>query len=128
MTITELQAKAAEPKKLEQMKEEEERAFEEIVELISKMSKEELVCALECIKNPEKKENTSQEMTLFSVVSSRYQSISDFAKAIGWTYSKAYKTINHERLARLSDMEQFIAHFGLSPEAVTPLFFGTMFQ
>ncbi len=127
MTITELQTKAAEPKELKQMKEA-EKAYEKITELISKMSKEELACALGHIESRKERKHQSQEMTLISVVCSRYQSISDFAKAIGWTYSKAYKTINHERQARRADMEQFISHFGLSPEAVTPLFFGTMFQ
>ena len=93
-----------------------------ILELLSPMNTEDKVRLLEYLKSVKEKEK-DPETLLKAVVLSRYPSIGAFAKAIGWTENKAYKTIHHERSATQTDMIQFIDHFGLPPAALTPLFF-----
>ena len=101
---------------------------QELLDLLSRMNEGEIANLLKWLQKAKEGENSRENLTLKNVVLSQYPSISAFAKAIGWTKDKAYKTINHERQASQTDMEQFIAHFRLSPNSVAPLFFGTMYQ
>lgn len=67
------------------------------------------------------------ELTLRGAVFSQYNSITDFAKAIGWERGKASRVVNGQQQPSKSDMEQMIALLGIDQSAVAPIFFGGMF-
>lgn len=45
--------------------------------------------------------------TLQGLVLGQYRTISAFARAIGWSYSKAYRIINGKQLPDSSDIQEF---------------------
>lgn len=60
-------------------------------------------------------------------VFSQYDSISAFAAAIGWQYSKASRIVNLMQNPTKKDMEDIIATLKIPMDSIAPVFFGTMF-
>lgn len=67
------------------------------------------------------------EVSLRGLVLSKYKTVTEFARAIGWERGKASRIINGSQEPGKKDMEQIIALFNIEKGAVAPLFFGSMF-
>jgi len=67
------------------------------------------------------------EMTIRGLVFSKYNSISDFADAIGWERNKASRIVNMKQPPSKKDMEEMIVVLDIPQASVAPVFFGSMF-
>ena len=67
------------------------------------------------------------EMTIRGVVFSKFDTISDFASAIGWQRNKAARIINAKQDPSKKDMEEMIQTLNIPAESIAPIFFGSMF-
>jgi hypothetical protein len=55
-----------------------------------------------------------QQETLRGVVMNQYRTITAFARAIGWSYSKAYRIINGKQIPDSTDIQEFCRTVGLT--------------
>ena len=67
------------------------------------------------------------DLTIRGAVFSKYNSLSDFAEAIGWQRNKASRIVNQKQEPTKKDMEEMISLLNIPSNAVAPLFFGSMF-
>lgn len=56
----------------------------------------------------------SNQENLRSIVLGQYHTITDFSRAIGWSYSKAYRIINGKQIPDSSDIQEFCRAVGLN--------------
>lgn len=67
------------------------------------------------------------ELTIRGLVFSKFNSISEFANAIGWQRNKAARIINKKQEPSKKDMEDMITVLEIPEASVAPVFFGSMF-
>ena len=67
------------------------------------------------------------ELTIRGLVISKFNSIGDFAAAIGWQRNKASRIVNGKQEPSKKDMEDMIVTLEISEAYVAPVFFGSMF-
>jgi len=67
------------------------------------------------------------ELTIRGLVFSKFNSIGDFATAIGWQRNKASRIVNMKQEPSKKDMEDMIATLDIPKAYVAPIFFGSMF-
>lgn len=66
-------------------------------------------------------------VTLRGLVFDRFRTVSEFADAIGWDRNKAARIVNGKQEPNKKDMETLISFFGIQPEHLASIFFGSMF-
>ncbi len=67
------------------------------------------------------------ELTIRGLVFSKYNSISEFADAMGWQRNKASRIVNRKQDPSKKDMEDMIAVLEIPKASIAPVFFGSMF-
>lgn len=67
------------------------------------------------------------ELTIRGLVFSKFNSIGDFAAAIGWQRNKASRIVNRKQEPSKKDMEDMIVTLEIPEAYVAPVFFGSMF-
>ncbi len=64
--------------------------------------------------------------TLRGIIYSKYRSVSDFARAIGWDIAKARRVINGRQKPTLNDVREITEATGLDEETFINVFFGSL--
>ena len=67
------------------------------------------------------------DMALRGLVFSKFNSIGEFATAIGWQRNKASRIINGKQTPTKKDMEDMIVTLDIAKGSIAPVFFSSMF-
>ena len=67
------------------------------------------------------------ELTIRGLVFSKFNSIGEFATAIGWQRNKASRIVNKKQAPSKKDLADMIATLEIPEAYVAPVFFGSMF-
>lgn len=64
-----------------------------------------------------------ESLTLKKIVKMEYDSVSKFAKTIGWSYSKANRIVNENQDPSIDDMVEIFDLFNLDEKTFMDIFF-----